>query len=653
MSAEDSNDRVSGWLLAGVLFIHLLLLRDASFLVLASYLLLGVGALLRGQQIFAPAWLERTLFFGGVLAVFFLRQGSSPPFVIGELGGIAGAAFLLRPVTPQRGLRVVFCVLLVLIASALRQYPAVGPLFIVLDVVVLIIITQQIHRPPEAARSFWSSLIRSLRIVIPVSVVVILVFWLFPDYSFQPPRALTGFAGNDVLNPGIVADLSQSRRVAFVATFSKTQDLPDADQLYWRGKILERSEGMRWTADPSRKAAPRSMAFVPAAPGVPSWSYSQDVTAYRGGTIAVLDRAQTVNAFRGGQDVAVMDSGGLVLSAVGAGSLRLEVTAAADTVADPPERKVAKGARQIPHELLEDEQLKKVVEGFPTGQGTAEVLAALAHYLEEGQFAYTLRPPQVRSVSIFFLKVRRGFCEHYAASTATLLRLAGVPSRVVVGYRGGEWNPWLRTITVRDSDAHAWVEAWDPASSSWLRFDPTNYVAPYLTDRMERELDSDSWPWYKLAQAAVVAFFTSIGDRIAQFFEAAGSLEIWDSLRPAFFVGLLLSLTAWLVRRIVLRRMKASQDLAASLLADLESRAARAGQPRCAGETPLHWLSRLRSGADEAESENLRQFAEAYDSGVYSASGLTSAIKSELRSSARSLRRLWKKRRREAVKIAS
>jgi len=650
VSGGNAGGRVAGLALAGALFVHLLLLRDSSGIVLAACLVLVVGAVLRSRQIFAPSWIERSLFLLAVLAVLLTRRGTPPALLIGELAGIAGAVFLLRPLTPARGLRVVFCVLAVLVAAVIRPYPGIGATFLVIDVVVLMILTQRIFRPPEAARSFRASLVRSLRVVVPVSIVVIMVFWLFPDYSLQAMPAITGFSGGNVLDPGRVAALSQSRRIALVARFSAAEKIPGAGQLYWRGQVLERNEGLRWSRDSGRNGPPQSLESEAPKEGVHVWRYTQDVTSNRGGILPVLDRVVTVDASRGGQEIAVLDLGASVLTAVGAGALRMEVVAAADSTSDAPSAAFAGGGLGIPMEIKENEDLRKIVaDVIPSNPGAEEAMRAVAAYLKDNHFVYTLQPGRIADLGKFLTTIRRGFCEHYAAAAANLLRLGGVPARIVVGYRGGDWNPWLRTITVRDSDAHAWVEAWDAPSGRWLRFDPTNSVAPDLTTRMENDLNSGAWPWWRLSAAFVTAVFTGIGDRIGQFFAVAGASEVWESLRPVFFTGLLLSLTAWLARRLILRHLQNSRDIAASLLAGLEHRAARIGRPRHEGETPLAWLNRLQNAAQGAERENLARFAAAYTAGVYSASGLTAAAAGDLRESARHLKRIWKTRRREAV----
>jgi hypothetical protein len=80
-------------------------------------------------------------------------------------------------------------------------------------------------------------------------------------------------------------------------------------------------------------------------------------------------------------------------------------------------------------------------------------------------------------VDRFLFDTRKGFCEHFASAFAVMMRAAGLPSRIVLGYQGGEINPVGQYMIVRQSDAHAWTEVWLP-ESGWLRVDPTAAVAP-------------------------------------------------------------------------------------------------------------------------------------------------------------------------------
>ena len=134
---------------------------------------------------------------------------------------------------------------------------------------------------------------------------------------------------------------------------------------------------------------------------------------------------------------------------------------------------------------------------MPPGNGQARALAAQWAALPPAErvsaalklfgsapFAYTLEPEPLQDQQIddFLFRTHRGFCEHYAGSFVFLMRAAGVPARVVVGYLGGEVNAVSGDIIVRQSDAHAWAEVWLDGRG-WVRVDPTAAVAPQRVER--------------------------------------------------------------------------------------------------------------------------------------------------------------------------
>jgi transglutaminase-like putative cysteine protease len=112
--------------------------------------------------------------------------------------------------------------------------------------------------------------------------------------------------------------------------------------------------------------------------------------------------------------------------------------------------------------------------------GTDErvVQAALRIFNERG-YTYTLAPPLLgaHSVDEFMFDTKSGFCEHYSSAFAIVMRAAGIPSRIVTGYLGGELNPIGEYLIVRQADAHAWTEVW-LKKQGWVRVDPTAAVAP-------------------------------------------------------------------------------------------------------------------------------------------------------------------------------
>jgi hypothetical protein len=106
------------------------------------------------------------------------------------------------------------------------------------------------------------------------------------------------------------------------------------------------------------------------------------------------------------------------------------------------------------------------------------VRRALNHFNQE-LFHYSLDAPQLgmHSVDEFLFDTRIGFCEHYASSFAVMMRMAGIPTRIVTGYQGGWYNELGNYLLVRQSDAHAWTEVWFP-ERGWSRVDPTAAVSP-------------------------------------------------------------------------------------------------------------------------------------------------------------------------------
>jgi transglutaminase-like putative cysteine protease len=76
-------------------------------------------------------------------------------------------------------------------------------------------------------------------------------------------------------------------------------------------------------------------------------------------------------------------------------------------------------------------------------------------------------------VADFLFNVKSGHCEYFSTAMALMLRTRGIASRVVNGFLPGEYNEAAGAYTVRQSDAHSWVEVYFPESHSWITFDPT------------------------------------------------------------------------------------------------------------------------------------------------------------------------------------
>lgn len=99
---------------------------------------------------------------------------------------------------------------------------------------------------------------------------------------------------------------------------------------------------------------------------------------------------------------------------------------------------------------------------------------AIETYLRT-HYGYTLQLGDTKSpdpVADFLFVRRRGHCEYFSSAMALMLRTVGIPSRVVNGFAGGEFNDITSQYVIRASDAHSWVEAYIPGEG-WTEFDPT------------------------------------------------------------------------------------------------------------------------------------------------------------------------------------
>ena len=92
-------------------------------------------------------------------------------------------------------------------------------------------------------------------------------------------------------------------------------------------------------------------------------------------------------------------------------------------------------------------------------------------FLVDGGFTYSNDPRIVEPPLVgFATTTRSGYCQYFAGAMALMLRYAGIPARVAVGFAGPTFNGSGWTFT--DHDAHGWVEVWFKGYG-WLPFDPT------------------------------------------------------------------------------------------------------------------------------------------------------------------------------------
>ncbi len=109
-----------------------------------------------------------------------------------------------------------------------------------------------------------------------------------------------------------------------------------------------------------------------------------------------------------------------------------------------------------------------------------EYVLAVNRFLQDG-FTYDEDPVDIplgrATLDAFMFDTKSGYCQHFSGAMALLLRMGGIPTRVVTGFSPGGYSKSKRAWIVRDTDAHSWVEAWFD-EWGWVTFDPTPAGTP-------------------------------------------------------------------------------------------------------------------------------------------------------------------------------
>ena len=124
---------------------------------------------------------------------------------------------------------------------------------------------------------------------------------------------------------------------------------------------------------------------------------------------------------------------------------------------------------------------RRLTRGEPTSYDAARSIEA--HF--QSGFTYTEEPGEHRlPLAGFLFDDRTGYCQQFSGAMALMLRMSGIPSRVVSGFSPGSPDPDEDDrYLISDLDAHSWVEAYF-TGIGWVTFDPTPSAAP-ATGRRE------------------------------------------------------------------------------------------------------------------------------------------------------------------------
>jgi transglutaminase-like putative cysteine protease len=323
-------------------------------------------------------------------------------------------------------------------------------------------------------------------------------------------------------------------------------------QLYWRGTVFNRTDGIKWTR----------IGQIPAElPDNAGQKISQVIfpepTVTR--TLIALDRPATLAL----QRVTRSPDGVFELSRYPGRRLSYSADSQINGLTVQRNTINRQFYLQLP-DRLPTRIRALAAEIVRTGKDDRAKVNFLEDYFRKGGFRYSMKDLATgdKALEQFLFGKKQGNCEFFASSFALLLRAAGVACRLVGGYLGGEYNDLGGYYIVTDDKAHVWVEAFIKGLG-WLRIDPSGYAinagdvwkAPgsrSLKLSISMALDSFNYVWnrsvitYDFEQQMNVA--RQVGSRL----QGINPAKVLRSSVPYFAGGLLLAGVLFVVSKVSL-----------------------------------------------------------------------------------------------------
>lgn len=550
-----------------------------------------------------------------LVCFFFYGLQISRAYLIEPVVNLLALLLAVRLVTEKSGrnmLQIFVLAIFALASSSLLSLSAAFFVYLVLLVtgvtVGLVLLTFFTVDARLVLNRRQSVRILGVALTLPIfSLLLMLVFFVIlprtqhPLWNFLNPaeKATAGFS--EEVRPGSFAGISAVKEVALRV---ESERLP-GNELYWRGIVLNTPTGSTWV----RQAPPAGeKAQIRGGKTIPQVIYPEPKS---GNYLFALDVPRTLEGLRLARDADFIYRA--------RSSLERRVKYSAISIVGGEIETIGEVDRDfylaVPSSV--SERMRQLADGIAaSGVDAGGRIARLEEFFVGQQLAYATDglPGGEDAIDSFLFENKRGYCEFFASSFALLLRLSGVPARLVGGYYGGEYSEMGGYYLVTEATAHVWVEAL--VGDRWRRLDPSrlahNAESSLLAPRQRslsagrRLLDSIDYHWNR----AVIAYDL---ERQLQFLQKTNRQfrQFKGSFDGATIVGgLLLGLMGALVLATVHRRYKRSEEerLLARFLRRLRKKHRLDAIPP---DTGLHAL------AKQLDDPVCREFAEIYGGGIY------------------------------------
>jgi transglutaminase-like putative cysteine protease len=459
-----------------------------------------------------------------------------------------------------------------------------------------------------------------------ILVFTLVLYFAFPRVGFRiwkadigPRNRVAGFSDSVRLND--VGRIQTNPAIAFRVEYPDDGGIPGEDSglRRFRGVVLENFDGYVWKESSGKvEPAQRSGRMEWSAQGKrpeatllvsPEPNYSSVLFAPRG-TVSIKGPFASVGLLPSGDWVAERANWSRLSYEIGVAEVAPDQSLPTEAHTSVPENATPR--------------MRSLLEEWGGGLGGVALAERLTLRLAS-ELSYTteLADDTVDSpLDRFLFETRKGHCELFAASLAVLLRMEGIPTRLVNGFQGGdEWDS--NSVVFRDLHAHSWVEAYFPGKG-WVEFDPT----PPTTDELSWQQEALRQYFDTLTRARLFwgRWFVDydFGDQreFAKNFQLASNrigtqLEKGTGIERAreifrenrAIVGATVLAVLFLAFALRRRGGKVSQNRLTRLYRKRLKMAERA-RPRVKGETPLQFA--LQLSLHDRRWEGFRHYTELY-----------------------------------------
>lgn len=477
------------WLLCALFLVVLPHVTRLPLWVMLAFCCLSAYRLLHDHAAWRlpPKWIGTLLALGTIFGIAIsFNTPASRRAAIALLVVLLGLKLL--ETRTQRDVMVLSCIGYFLVVTNFLYSQSIGTALYLMAIVWLLTATlMHFQHLGDVNRSRLRFNVHQSALLLAQAIPLMLIlFFFFPRIDGPlwrlPDDSSTGVTGlSNQMSPGAITELSTSSAVAFRVEFEG--DMPPPALQYWRALVLWDYDGHTWQQGlpiPSQPiqwhhTADAYTYTITLEPHEARWLLSMDLpyAAVYNGISIPLHRAARYAA-----DGRLNSAFELHTRRPIDNLLRYTLQSYADYRVGGLHDAMRNRALQLP-EHLHTRVRQMATQWRQANQHDQGVVQQALRYFRQQPFTYTLTPLALEDDPTyeFLFDTRRGYCEHFASSFTILMRAAGIPARVVIGYQGGEVNPLGNHLTVRQSNAHAWSEVW-LQGEGWRRVDPTAAVAP-------------------------------------------------------------------------------------------------------------------------------------------------------------------------------